>query len=199
MHILDFKTLKVDHDKDEGTIIDIQAGLFQENGKGWFRIISGSMSPLIEINDRVLVKKVNSSEIKQGDIILFKNDGTSVTHRVIRFSSQNGSAKILQKGDASNYASFIPYDDVIGKVITIEKKGKFLNLNSYQGRAINGFLGWKNSISYRLGLSVGPVKQYLRDKPGFIFIRALYRFLKAPFRYMHRIIVRIVFFPKFLR
>jgi signal peptidase I len=157
------------------------------------------MSPLIEINDRVLVKKVNSSEIKLGDIILFKNNGTSVTHRVIRFSRQDGRVLVLQKGDASNYASFIPSDDVIGKVITIEKNGKFLNLNSYQGRAINGFLGWENYISYRFGLSIGSIKQYLRDKPGFIFARALYRGLKKPFRYMHRIIVRIVIFPKFLR
>jgi signal peptidase I len=179
-------------------IKEMQDELFQKNRKGWFRIISGSMSPLIEINDRALVKKVDTSEIKLGDIILFKNDGTSVTHRVIRFSRQDGIVLVLQKGDASNYASFIPYDDVIGKVITIEKKGKFLNLNSYQGRVINGLLGWKNYISYRLDLSIGPVKQYLRDKPGFIFVRALYRIMKKPFRYMHRIIVRIVFFPKFL-
>ena len=41
----------------------MQDEFFQIKGNGWFRIVSNSMSPLIEINDRVLVKKVNPFEI----------------------------------------------------------------------------------------------------------------------------------------
>lgn len=177
----------------------MQDELFQIKGKGWFRIVSNSMSPLIEINDRVLVKKVNSFEIRPKDIILFKADDVLVTHRVVNFSRNDGKPMILQKGDASNHASLISTDTVMGKVKAIERKGKFLNLDSRQGRVINGFLGWENCFSYRLCLRIGPVKQWLRDKPGFILLRALYRGLRKPFRYMHRMMIRIAFLPTFFR
>lgn len=176
---------------------EMQDELFQKNGKGWFRIVSGSMHPFIEINDRVLVKKVNSSEIKIGDIIIFKSNGVFVTHRVIDLLRQNERIAILQKGDASSYASWIPVDDVVGKVIIIEKKGKFLNLNSLKSRVLNSFLGWKNCFMYQFYLRIVPVKHWLKNKPGFVFLRSFYRFLKKPFSYMHRIITRLLFFPVF--
>jgi len=65
------------------------------------------MHPLIEINDRVFVKKTSASEIKRGDIILFRDDEVCVTHRVIQSSEQNGKIMLLQKGDASNHACLI--------------------------------------------------------------------------------------------
>lgn len=177
----------------------MQDDLFKRNGKGWFRIVSASMSPLIEINDRVFVKRVLPSEIKTGDIILFRSDDVFVTHRVIKLSRQNGRAMFLQKGDASNHAAWVPLDDIVGKIITIEKKGKFLNLTSWKGRVMNGFFGRKNCFSYQVSLRIDPVKQRLRDKPGFIFMKTLYRALKTPFRYMHRIMARIVFLSTFFR
>jgi len=199
LHTVDLKSLKIEHDKDEEIIRDIQTELFQKNGKGWFRIISGSMYPLIEISDRVLVKKINPSEIKLRDIIFFRNDNTFVTHRVIKLVKNDRKIMILQKGDANNHASLIPPEIILGKVKTIEKRGKFLDLDSYQGRAINGFLGWQNFISYRLGLSIAPIKQQLRDKPGFTLVMPFYQILKKPLRYMHRMMVRIVFLPTFFR
>ncbi len=177
----------------------MQDELFQINGKGWFRIVSGSMSPLIEINDRVLVKKVNPSEIRQKDIILFKVDDVLVTHRVVNLSRNDGKTMILQKGDASNHASLISTDKVMGKVKAIERKGKFLDLDSMQGRVINGFLGWKNCFSHRFCLRIDPVKERLRDKPGFTLLRAVYRGLKKPFRNMGRLMVRIAFLPTFFK
>jgi len=186
-------------DQQISVLKEMQDELFQKNGKGWFRIISGSMSPLIEIDDRVFIRKVNPPEIRPGDIVLFKVDDVFVTHRVIQCFRQNGKAMILQKGDASNHTSLIPSETIIGKIKGIEKKGRFLDLDSWQGRVMNGFFGWKNCFSYRLGLRIDPVKQWLRDKPGFALARALYRNLKRPFRYMHRMMVRIVFLPVFFK
>jgi len=173
-------------------IKDMQKELFETEGKGWFRIISGSMSPLIEINDKVLVKKISHSEIKLGDVVLFRQDGVFVTHRVIKLSKLNGRPMILQKGDASNHASWIPLDDVVGKVVTIEKEGKCIDLDSKQGRVINGFFGLKNNISYHLALHISPIKQHLRDKPGFLFLRFFYRILSNSVRFINNIMLRFL-------
>jgi signal peptidase I len=173
-------------------IKDMQDELFEIEGKGWFRIISGSMYPLIEINDKALVKKISLSEIKLGDVVLFRQDGVFVTHRVLRLSKQNGRPMILQKGDASNHASWVPIDDVVGKVFTIEKRGKSINLDSKQGRMINGFFGLKNNISYHLALHISPIKQYLRDKPGFIFLRVFYRILTKSVHFINNMMLRFL-------
>jgi hypothetical protein len=64
LQTLDSKSLKIAHDKDEEIIKDMLFELFEKEEKGWFRVISGSMMPLIDINDRVLVRKVSQSEVK---------------------------------------------------------------------------------------------------------------------------------------
>ena len=39
-------------------ISEMQEELFLKQGQGWFRIVSGSMQPLIDVHDRVLAKRV---------------------------------------------------------------------------------------------------------------------------------------------
>ena len=61
-------------------------------------VLTGSMSPTIEINDFVIVKK--PSEIEVGDIVSYKeNDGgMEVLHRVVKIED----GEITTKGDANN-------------------------------------------------------------------------------------------------
>ena len=61
-------------------------------------VLTGSMSPTIEINDFVIVKKPD--EINVGDIVSYKeNDGgMEVLHRVVKMED----GKITTKGDANN-------------------------------------------------------------------------------------------------
>ncbi|MFV1977118.1 MAG: hypothetical protein ACC651_15355 [Candidatus Scalindua sp.] len=113
--------------KEKAHIIkELQDELFHTEGKGRFRIISGSMHPLIDINDKALVKKLLPPEIKLRDIILFEIDDVFVTHRVIKILQQKGKTLILQKGDASNHATMIDPEAIMGKVVVIEKNGRFL-------------------------------------------------------------------------
>jgi signal peptidase I len=178
-------------------IKEMQDELFHLNGKGWFRIISGSMQPLIDINDRVLVKKIAPSEVKMRDIILFKSNDAFVAHRVIKLEKHNGKTMILQKGDEGVHAGLIAPESIIGKVMTIEKRGRFLDLESGQGRVINSFLGFKNYIFYRLDRRIYRIKQMLRDKPCFTHVRAMYRLFKKPLSFLNRMLVRILLYRLF--
>jgi len=180
--------------KEKAHIIkELQDELFHTKGKGWFKIISGSMYPLIDINDKVLVKRIFPSEVRLGDIILFKNDDVLVMHRVIKIEERNGRMMILQKGDASNYASMITPEMILGKVKAIEKKGKILSLDSGRGKVINNFLGFKNTVLYRFDLKISVIKQWLRDKPGSVLLISLYRIIKKPYNLFNRLIVKIFF------
>jgi hypothetical protein len=171
---------------------EMQDELFHVNGEGWHKIMSGSMHPLININDRVLVKKADPFDVKKRDIILFKSDGVLVTHRVITFKRQDGKMMILQKGDASPYAQVIPPESVMGKVVVIEKRGRFVRLDSGRGRIVNGLLGFKASASCRSHERLAGIKEWFRNKPGFFAARALYRNLLRPARFLNRVIVKML-------
>jgi signal peptidase I len=97
-------------------IRDMQEELFSKRGEGWFRVVSGSMRPLIEVGDRIFVKRTVPAEIKPRDVILFKSEGAFVTHRVLKISEVDGKQMIVQKGDAGGIPATIPGDAVIGRV-----------------------------------------------------------------------------------
>ncbi|MFR0367834.1 S26 family signal peptidase [Candidatus Phytoplasma palmae] len=101
----------------------------------FYRVDSGSMEPLIKVNDIVLVRKISNKECdnlkasrEDGDIIIFKvrdsgfsslgkNNEINVIHRVI---DKNLKEKFVQtKGDANagihDWEKKIFYDQIIAK------------------------------------------------------------------------------------
>jgi len=73
-------------------IREMQAELFHKQGQGWFRVVSGSMRPLIDVDDRIFAKLVSAAEIQPRDIVLFNTPEALVTHRVVKIIRQNGAA-----------------------------------------------------------------------------------------------------------
>ena len=63
-----------------------------------FEVVTGSMSGTIEIGDVIIVKLLNQDEIHEGNIVVFKQDGNLITHRVKRIAED----KVITKGDANN-------------------------------------------------------------------------------------------------
>lgn len=181
MQTLDSKSLKIAHDKDEEIIKDMLFELFEKEMKGWFRVISDSMSPLIEVNERVLVRKEGLKQIRLGDIILFRIEDVFVTHRVIRKSWKNDHLYFVERGDRGGSASKIPFESVLGRVVAIEKNGRLLRLDSGWGRMVNTVLGINNYMVYRVSAKVEVIKRRLRDKPGFQCMKLFYRISKKPF------------------
>ena len=169
-------------DSKSGLILEMQEELFLKQGQGWFRIASGSMRPLIDVDDRIFAQAVQGAEIKPRDIILFSTTEALITHRVMKIVTQNGKTRILQKGDASAFASTIASESVIGRVTTIEKKGKLCPLKDHgRTKVLNTVLGFKNCSLYRFDEKMRFLKSWLRDKPGYRYSRTVYRIAKAPF------------------
>jgi signal peptidase I len=170
----------------------MQEELFEKAGEGWFRVISGSMSPLIKIYERILVKKVDLSGIKQGDIVLFKSHDALVTHRVMKIIKNNGKNLILQKGDAGLKVGLIPIESIVGKVVLVDKRGKFLNLESRWIKVINHFIGMNHFIAFKFSNKIVSFKQRIRDKPGYIFLRAIYHLFSKSARFMYSMMWRLL-------
>ena len=81
-------------------------------GYSMFSTATGSMSPTIEIGDIVIVKI--GEDVKEKDIITYKNDNSFITHRIIKIDGES----IIAKGDNNNTQDKpIKKDAILGKVV----------------------------------------------------------------------------------
>ena len=92
---------------------------------GLYTIISGSMTPNINVYDVVVDVRVdNPEDIEIGDVITFYSDdpqvgGGTITHRVISIvKDENGEYSYQTKGDYNLIEddSLVPFNKIVGKV-----------------------------------------------------------------------------------
>lgn len=84
-------------------------------GYSVFKVVTGSMADTINVGDVVFVKiKKEKTDFYKNDIIVFKQENSIITHRIVEIDGQN----IITKGDANNTEDEpITREEVIGKVI----------------------------------------------------------------------------------
>lgn len=87
-------------------------------GYTFFEVATGSMADIIQIGDAVVVEL--TKDVKENDIIVYKEDDDFITHRLIEIN-ENGD--FVTKGDANNTEDKpISESQVLGKVIYIIPK-----------------------------------------------------------------------------
>ena len=91
---------------------------------GLFTIISPSMTGTINVYDVAFVKRINTDNLKEGDIITFYSEntffgGTPITHRIVKVIDSPDIGKLFMvKGDANAKADDekVKPSNVVGKV-----------------------------------------------------------------------------------
>ena len=83
-----------------------------------YAIISGSMEPELKIGDIVIAKELNN-ELKEGDIISFRQGQSIITHRIFEVIKNRDNIEYKTKGDNNNTADSgtITKKIIEGKVI----------------------------------------------------------------------------------
>jgi hypothetical protein len=114
---------------------------FANTGSGWLIIISGSMAPLIQIKDQILIKRTAPSHLHIGDIITFWQGNILVTHRVIRRYTKCGNIYFVEKGDANANYSWVDAQSIIGKVRKIKKGEKEIDIDTLLWKTFNRTIG----------------------------------------------------------
>lgn len=81
-------------------------------------VLSGSMRPMLEPGDMIIVNKIeDAGEIQVGDVVTYRVDrDTLVTHRVIEVVNEQNQLKFRTQGDANNIEddSLISSKQVVG-------------------------------------------------------------------------------------
>ena len=102
-------------------------------------IISGSMEPNLQIGDIVIVKKVAQNELKQGDIISYRQGQSVITHRIAEVIDKEGEVEYKTKGDNNNAedSGILSYEMIEGKVVKhISQIGKIAIILQKKGTII---------------------------------------------------------------
>ena len=132
-----------------------------------FKARGQSMRPFIHSGDALLIEPRDGAKLKIGDVILYRRpSGTYVVHRLIK---KNGSAVLITKGDSLNYYdASIPAEQVMGRVIQIEGRGRLLRLQAGPSRAFGWLLAWlargRNRNRIRLMRNLSRVWWFLAGK-----------------------------------
>ena len=88
-------------------------------GVKMYVIVSGSMSPELEIGDVVIVEDIDNEILKEKDVISFRQGQSIITHRVIEVIEENGKVKYKTKGDHNNTEDLmlVSQEDIEGRVM----------------------------------------------------------------------------------
>ncbi len=126
-----------------------------------FKAKGGSMSPFIRNGDVVEVVPAKG-KINLGDIILYRSSyGNPVVHRVI----QRNKESIITKGDSVPSSDEpILSEQVLGRVVAVEKNGWRMRLDSPMVRLLNILLALISPFSFLIYPSLRLVKRTVRFK-----------------------------------
>ena len=98
-----------------------------------FQARGGSMYPFIRDGDILEVQPMEVAEVGVGDVIFFRGHrGNMLAHRLVRKTqAENGETILIARGDsASQFDRPVRPDQLFGKVISIERRYKRVELDS---------------------------------------------------------------------
>ena len=106
-------------------LFNVYSGKYQNPLFGFYIIVTPSMVPTINVNDIIVVKRINNDRYNIGDIISFSSsdinyNGLTITHRIVdKKKISYGNSVYTTKGDNNylNDSSKVLTNSIYGKVL----------------------------------------------------------------------------------
>jgi len=151
---------------------DTIAELLRDGYSVRFCASGNSMQPAIKDGEVITIKPVIPSQVKRGDIVLYGNHNGVIAHRVVAINQVNTQASasgeqetcgtsilnpqssilrifFILCGDASSSCDErVEADQVLGKVVSVERAGRLIYLD-----------GWKSTMLYTIHFCVSRLKR----------------------------------------
>ena len=111
------------------TFVDLSTELLQDGQSIRFYAHGMSMKPTILHGDFVTVEPIEPSEIRRGDIVLYRDRNNVIAHRVVGLTA---SKRFLFCGDGRETADQpVRPDQILGRVVALERDGRLLRLHHH--------------------------------------------------------------------
>jgi signal peptidase I len=100
---------------------EMAAEVLRSSGTLRLRVTGWSMLPTVWPGDILLVERVESAEVLEGDIVLFVRHRRLIAHRVVK----NQSPTMVTRGDSMQAPdSPVSEDELLGRVSSIVRNGR---------------------------------------------------------------------------
>jgi signal peptidase len=111
------------------TFVEMSTELLRDGRTIRFCAHGMSMRPTIQHGDFVTVEPIDASEIRRGDILLYRDGDHVIAHRVVGLSA---SRRLLLCGDGIETPDQpVRPDQVLGRVVALERGGHLLRLHRH--------------------------------------------------------------------
>lgn len=108
------------------------ASLYIEAVRGgqpqWFRVISGSMHPLLRIGEEVRVEPAGAGQIAVGDIAAFETGEGLVIHRIVQRHQGEAGVQLVEMSDVHFRVGQVDAEAVVGRVVAIRRGHTYIDL-----------------------------------------------------------------------
>lgn len=94
----------------------------------WFRIVSGSMCPLLRVGDAVHIQPVSPYDLHLGDIAAFETPAGLVVHRIVHMLPSVIPPRFIEMGDVTLQAQEVTVEAIAGRVIVIRRGDLLIDL-----------------------------------------------------------------------
>ncbi|NQT81141.1 MAG: signal peptidase I [Candidatus Aminicenantes bacterium] len=124
--------------------LELSRNILQKRNSVRFQVKGRSMFPFLQDEDFIIVSPIKNSSIKPGDVLLYSStENKVVVHRVIKKHKKDNRMIWSVKGDAtSGPPEELDIQNVLGKVVSIERTGKRINVDGGLGRLNNFIYSW---------------------------------------------------------
>jgi len=153
-----------------------------------FRVISGSMAPLIAAGDEIVVERASADRLRRGDIVLYTVGGTFHTHRLLARRRHGGAILLVTKGDAAlNPDQPWREEQLWGKVVAIKRRDRTIDLEGGKWRAMNRLLGVLAALQVAAFRAAHRVKMGIIGNRRTRWAPLVVRAVSAPSRWLIRL------------
>src|SRR5437016_3553165 len=118
----------------------------------WFRIVSGSMHPLLRVGDAVHIQPVSPYDLHIGDIAAFETPAGLVVHRIVYMLPSAIPAIFIEMGDVTLQAHEITIEAITGRVSAVRRGNLLIDLQRPVAKRLAGVtarLHYKLYCKYR--------------------------------------------------
>ena len=129
-------------------LLELSTELFARGLSVRFRAPGWSMHPTIDDGEVITVEPIEASEVKKGDIILYRvNDGV-IAHRVVRIEmNESGALRFTLRGDAARDCDEpVGSHQVLGRVVLVERQGRHVNPYSRKSKIVRTGHTWASRV-----------------------------------------------------
>jgi signal peptidase I len=143
-------------------VIDAALGMWAETkARNRLQIAGNSMLPLIRDGDKVWIEH-GVGGIRRGDIVVYGLGEALTAHRVLRVCCCDTRTMFFTKGDHALHCDFpVGSDRVIGRVLGVERAGRYLALDTRGWRAGSSGIAAAARLTERLCVWVAAIEGVL--------------------------------------